>query len=398
MQNKRLLKNNLRKYVPSKSFDELIRSFMDKDFVISEKDIKKFLTQLHLRDNELNHAKYYSVKTINDVLIGGYFSLTKREIAISVTALLNLDKDASPETVERYKLSVLVAYFHETRHEKQTDEAIDYLSGRNNSAFAKVFASEYLSPEKNYDPFNTLIEIDARLVSIRRVMDLEKRGVYNFKPECYHFVMLSLWQMLDGINAIGEYNIEYNANAFDCVNILERILLYPPFKIKKQTISFSDSTFVNAFIKEYEEKFSEFEKVEYRQLIEKMFLNANISNEFRIKLTKLTKQNFLDKKVWDAFIKFVIAKPVRAFIYALQEEKDQMNKDKNDIIASPEDIVEYYREKYKKVPDNIEIKFLNDMKKHKKFEKWLREKRKKEQEKQKELEKELEKEFKPNIE
>ncbi len=371
---KELLKQKSKLVKRSTSFDRLIANFMDKSFELTEDNIKRFLTKLHNVDYQLSFAKLYTVKTVNDIIVGGYFNPAKREIAISVNALLNLSEDATEEVVERYKLTVLCAYFHETRHEQQMSEAILFLQGKNNSAFAKVFCSEFFNAAiVKYEPLNSLIEIDARLVSLLRILDLERRGVYSFKPESSYPVMLTLVQMLDGINVIEKELDNYSKQPFDCVKFLTTIeKKYPNLLLDNVLIRYHSREFATSFIKEYNEKFDKFIIEDYKHLMQKMFLNTQISPFTQISIITKYKFNILKKEVWEKLITLQCYRPMRIMIYDLLFEKEITNKDKNDIIVRQEDLEDYFVLKgieYNRENDNS---FSNNIEAHKEFEQWLR--------------------------
>jgi len=329
---------------------------------------------------ELKYSSLYSIKTLNDIVLGGYIDYQKEYIAISVNRLLNLSKNASKETIERYKTDILVAYFHETRHEKQLTEAYNYLKGKNKSAFAQVLFQEFADRRIPNDPINTFSEIDARFCSILKILDLEKRNVYKFKDSSLCNVMLSIAQMLDGINQVDANSLRgYEKDPFDPYTLVYKFTnIYQPFCCVGKVISCNTKEFRNKFLKEYEKNYTKFFKNEYKDLMQKMFDGRDLSVSTKINLFLSAKIRLFDKEDTQNLIDQMCDTPNRDVMQSLAQELFMLTKDENDIIVKHSDYEDYFKEKGIKYTKTVEIKFVGDDKAHKDFEKWLRKKYNKE--------------------
>lgn len=372
---KKLLKGDSFTAKKTRSFDNLIKEFMSDNFVLTEENLHKFLNNLHEADYELKFEHLYPIKTVNSILVGGCFSPKKEKLFISVNALLNVSNNAPKEVLDRYKLFVLNSYFHETRHEQQNNEVMSLLNGRTDSAFARVYCAEMMRMEENYDSINSLMEVDARLVSIKRMLELEKKGLYTIKAESSYVLMLSLVQMLDGINLTTDKQPNYPNNPFSCNEILQKISMYKDMIYDDKVINLHTPDFYEKFASEYDAKFKTFFENDYGYLMKKMFLCSKLSNSTKVNMLLNYRIDTNNREEWAKLINLLSLRPTKRLMYELLSDRYNINKDENDITATDRDVQDYFKEKNMEYTEKDAKEFITSIDKHKEFEAWLRNKK-----------------------
>ncbi len=349
------------------SFYKLIEEFISDNFVLTEQNLLDFATKLHELDYENKYEKMYAVKTINSVLLGGETNHLTKEIVVAVNNLLSLEKNVSSECLLAYKIEFLNSYFHEARHEKQYDICKNI--GLNSSSYNRVMTYEFLNGEV-YNQYCSLIEIDARINSIERIVALIKRGVLPNNPEVYTLLMEECIAILDGINNNLNGTKPYQENPFDYKEILNTILT--KYTNYSTIYKFNTASFKDSFVNDLTKRINNFKNETLKYLMFNIVVKFKVSN---------VASNYfsIDKNDRNSYLKFFFDELLNykdSFVNFITLKAEETRKKSNKLSVTMNDITDFLI--YKKIPPTEEniIQFMQDNSRHAEFEKFLKNKQK----------------------
>ena len=351
-------------------FYSLIKSFVSEDFVVTKENLLDFVTKLHNLDYQNQYEKMFTIRVNNSLIMEGGVDFESKQILMATNRLLDLDKDVSKDILLAYKVAFLNSYFHEARHEKQLDICNNLST--DGDAYNKVMTYELLNLAAVYNQFSSLIEVDARMVSIERIVDLMKRDILPKNPEVYTFVMDECVSMLDGINH-NEFEMRpYQQDPFSCEKLLNKVraTYINDFAI----FGFMSPSFCAEFRNEFSANMENFKEKILRYLMFNVVAKYNINS-------KIARYFSIDAEDENAYIKFFFDKVLtysnEEFGCLIRIKSEQLRKEANEYIITPDEILEYMRTKNPNASEKDIVIFFRSQENIKGFEEYFRNKHKK---------------------
>ena len=346
-----------------KDNSKIISAFLSESFPLSERTLNKLIAKLRKGETKNIVVKQYSYRVEDDLVLTNYTDHLVKEVCLGYSAnrLLNA-KNADKDILLAYKVMFLTSFYHEFCHEKQFDEYMySNLKHKEQDEYKKLlhFDLKYLSPD--YSKLSSLIEIDARLFSIKQIVSDINSGKIPDNKSIYPFILCEIFNMMKGIN--NSENIrEFHENPFNYYRVLD--IYNNKFEYLSQL--------------GYEGKLTDTFKSNFKDIFESK-MNKFFENEFKFVINKVI-ENYKPTKAgfvyltsnWKERISKLVDKPTIRDLWVLTTDSvNQIKNQAQDFTYYKRDMDQFLQLKYNRCDAVAFDAFTKDTKKHKEFERFL---------------------------
>ena len=343
----------------TKKSNEIVKKFLSSDFKINEKNLTKFSNKLRKNEFDTIINKPYTYNAVSDFVLGDCTSEADKTVTLnqSTNRLINA-REAEYNLLLAYKVNYLMSCFHEGEHEIQFDKKDYYKkTEKAQDPYSKAVSLDCEFMQYNYNTLSSLMEIDARYKSIKKVVSLIKSNDIPDKPEIYPFILGEIFNMMDGINDM-ENHADFQEHPFNAYRVLQLI----DEKYEQSGICKISENFKKIFKEDFESKMKDFFENEYKFVVSKVVENYKPTRSAYPFLTANWKKRVTD----------LIEKPVRRDLIVLTKDAVKQVKLRSlDFEYTKEDLDEFLVKEYRQANSTTYKVFLMDNFKHKYFEQFI---------------------------
>ena len=172
--------------------EKLLKIFYNNNFPLSENSLNKLIVKLRKCEDNNKNMKNFKYGVKDDMVGSNYTDYDTKEISIGYVTnrLINTKNSKNKEVLKAYKTQFLTSFKHEFCHEKQYDEYL-YITkkGIDCDEYRTLLNTDFKYYSTDYNPFQSLIEIDARYNSVKEIVADIMAGRIEDDKNIYPFLL-----------------------------------------------------------------------------------------------------------------------------------------------------------------------------------------------------------------